>query len=132
MPEWPEWHVREAVGDLAERGRLATAEVPARAGDLAERARRSLAGRARAVVGRFRRSMNMLDLATKDDLETQSRLGRDRVSFVLKEFLDAQREHDAQLRSELREEMQHLAIAIGDTMLAIDDEDDELDLLDRP
>ena len=78
----------------------------------------------RAIVDELRRRVNPLDLATKRDVETQSRLGRNRVSFVLKEFLEEQRSHDeallASLRAELREELQSFAAALGDDLLVDD------------
>ncbi|TML19341.1 MAG: hypothetical protein E6G39_01725 [Actinobacteria bacterium] len=48
------------------------------------------------------------------------------MSFVLKEFLEAQRDHDEalleSLRSELREELQSFAAAVDDNLLAIDEQ----------
>ena len=117
---------------------------------------------ARDRIDDLRRRVDHFNLATKSDVEMQSRLGRDRVSVVLKEFLEAQRSHDEALRetlrSEVREELQSFASALGDGVLALeepfssfeprpprrrhvdvddvdyldDDEfDDEVDLIDR-
>jgi hypothetical protein len=89
----------------------------------------------------------VLDLATKHDVEVQSKLGRSRVSFVLKEFLEAQRAHDEELlkslRSEIQEELQCFAAAIDDDLFApvapasadldggeVEDVDEDLDLVD--
>src|SRR5205823_668518 len=69
---------------------------------------------------------NVLDLATRDDVAVQSKLGRNRVSFVLKEFLETQRDHDEalleSLRSELREELQSFAAVVEDNLFAIDEQ----------
>jgi hypothetical protein len=98
--------------------------MPSRAVELAEVTRTRCEELPGAIVGEFRRRVNPLDLATKHDVETQSRLGRNRVSFVLKEFLEEQRSHDeallASLRAELREELQSFAAALSDDLLVID------------
>jgi hypothetical protein len=117
--------VRQAASDLATRGRGTTGEISARAVDLAGRTRSRCEQVPRAVVDELRRRMNVLDLATKQDVEAQTKLARSRVSFVLKEFLEAQRGHDAalleSLRAELREELASFAAAIDDDLFAIDD-----------
>jgi len=103
--------MRAAVSDLAERGRNATGDLLARLPSVP------------TIVTEIRRRMNLLELATKHDIELQSRLGRDRVSYVLKEFLDDQRDHDETLRetlrSELREELQSFAAATNDGMFTV-------------
>ena len=67
----------------------------------------------------------MLDLATKEDVEAQTRVARNRVSYVLKEFLEEQRGHEQRmleaLRTELHEELQSFAAAIDDDLFAVDD-----------
>jgi hypothetical protein len=117
--------VRQAVSDFATRGKETTGEISARAVDLAGRTRNRCEQVPRAVVGELRRRMNVLDLATKQDVEAQTKLARSRVSFVLKEFLEAQRGHDValleSLRAELREELASFAAAIDDDLFAIDD-----------
>src|SRR5436305_8944517 len=56
------------------------------------------------------RRCNVLDLATREHVEQQSRMARSRVSVVLRDFLETQREHDEKLlealRAELREELE--------------------------
>ena len=103
--------MRAAVSELADRGRSATGDLLARLPSVP------------TIVTEIRRRMNLLELATKYDIELQSRLGRDRVSYVLKEFLDDQREHDealrASLRSELREELQSFAAATSDGVFSL-------------
>jgi hypothetical protein len=118
--------LRDAVSDLVSRGREATTAIPAGAAELAQQARTRLERMPGAVVGELRRRVNLLDLATRQDVEAQSRLGRNRVSFVLQEFLDAQRSHEQELlqslRSELREELASFAAAVDDNLFTLDDQ----------
>ena len=88
------------------------------------------------MVAELSRRVNVLHLATKHDVELQSRLGRNRVSFVLSEFLEAQRDHEEalveSLRSEFREELQTFAAAVDDNLFAVEQRsstDDEIDLV---
>ncbi len=142
MPQFPPWkhpmaaltdaaqlrqsQVRDAASDLATRGRETTSEISARAADLAGRARSRCEQVPGALVNELRRRMNVLNLATKQDVEAQTKLARTRVSFVLKEFLEAQRGHDAalleSLRAELREELQSFAAALDDDLFGIDEQ----------
>jgi hypothetical protein len=170
MPQFPDWkrpvtavtdaaqlrqsQVRQFASDLAEQGRTTTGEMSAKAFGLAERTRNRATQLPRTVVDELRRRINLLDLATKQDVEAQSRLGRNRVSVVVKEFLEAQRRHDAELleslRTEIREELQSFAAAIDDDLfvpdalpptenggprrghveLDYDDDDDDDDIID--
>jgi hypothetical protein len=141
--------LRDALADLASRGRDATDGMTTRATDLLGRTRDRCEAAPRALVGEFRRRVNVLDLATKQDLEAQTRMARNRVSYVLKEFLEEQRGHEQQLlealRTELHEELQSFAAAIDDDLFAagvdtpsaekrsstldfLDEDDDEFDL----
>jgi hypothetical protein len=140
MPQFPWWErqmagwmdagqirqaqVHDAVSDLVTRAREATSAIPAGAVDLAQQARTRIEQMPGAVVGELRRHANLLDLATRHDVEAQSRLGRNRVSFVLQEFLEAQRGHEQELlqslRSELREELASFAAAVDDNLFALD------------
>jgi hypothetical protein len=141
MPQFPSWklptaawtdavgsrtpQVRLALADLATRGRDATDDATARAGDLAGRTRERWGALPRALVEEIRRRINVLDLATRQDVETQTRVARSRVSYLLKEFLEEQRVHERQLlesfRSELHEELRSLAAAIDDDLLRLGD-----------
>jgi hypothetical protein len=141
MPQFPSWklptaawtdavgsrtpQVRLALADLATRGRDATDDVAARAGDLAGRTRERWEAAPRALVAEIRRRVNVLDLATRQDVETQTRVARSRVSYVLKEFLEEQRVHERQLleslRSELHEELRSFAAAIDDDLFRVED-----------
>jgi hypothetical protein len=140
MPQFPDWkrpvtavtdaaqlrqsQVRQFASDLAEQGRTTTGEISAKAFGLAERTRNRATLLPRTVVDELRRRINLLDLATRQDVEVQSRLGRNRVSVVVKEFLEAQRRHDAELleslRTEIREELQSFAAAIDDDLFVPD------------
>ncbi len=70
------------------------------------------------------RRCNVLDLATRSDVEHQSRMARSRVSVVLRDFLETQREHDEKLlealRAEIREELETFATAISDELFVAD------------
>jgi hypothetical protein len=141
MPQFPSWErqmaawmdasqmrqaqLRDAVSDLVSRARDATNAMPAGAVELAQRARTRVEQLPGAVLGELRRRVNVLDLATRQDVEAQSRLGRNRVSFVLQEFLEAQRGHEQELvvslRSELREELASFAAAVDDNLFALDE-----------
>jgi hypothetical protein len=131
MSQFPPWSqpvaaLTEAVSEFAARAKAATSTIPASAVELAGRTRSRCEQLPLAMVGALRRRVNVLDLATKDDVAAQSKLGRNRVSFVLKEFLEAQRGHDEalleSLRSELREELQSFAAAVDDDLFAIDEQ----------
>ncbi len=135
---WPEGarlrqsQLRRVVSELTARAKEAGSAVPASAVELAGRTRSRCEQLPGAMVGELRRRVNVLDLATKHDVAAQSRLGRNRVSFVLKEFLEAQRGHDEalfeSLRSELREELQSFAAAIDDDLFATDDQPPSTDV----
>ena len=117
--------VREAASDLAGRTRDATGGIASKAVELAGWGRGVIELLPRAAFAEIRRRINLLELATREDVEAQSKLGRSRVSFVLKEFLETQRSHDEELlqavRTELREELQSFAAAIDDDLLTVDD-----------
>jgi len=131
-----ESQVRELISDLTDRTRTRCEQLPGE------------------IVEEIRRRVNILDLATRGDVETVSKLGRSRVSFVLKEFLEAQEGRDAallkSLRSEIREQLESFAAVIDDDLFAtvpppaparrpkqppadidfLDDEDEDDDLVD--
>lgn len=114
----------QAVADIRGGAGLATRTLPARAVEIAEQTRTRCEQLPAAVLGGLRRRLNVLDLATKQDVVAQSKLGRTRVSLVLKEFLEAQRAHDdaliESLRLEMREELEALVAALDDDLAAID------------
>jgi len=131
--EWPDLarlrpaQLRRLVGDLGAGGGAAVRAIPLRVVELARQTRSRCEQLPNAVAGELRRRVNPLDLATKHDVEVQSKLGRNRVSFVLNEFLEGQRSHDeallALVRAELREELQSFAATLSDDLLAIDTEE---------
>ena len=116
MPQFPAWkqqlaawtdatrrrqsQVGEAFGDLAARGRQTTGDLTERATDLAGATRDRVLAVPTTIVGQVRTRLNLLGLATREDLEEQSRLGRNRVAYVINEFLEEQREHDRHLRQQ--------------------------------
>jgi len=162
MPQFPQWkqqlaawtdaasvrgaQLSEAVSELTTRAERVTGAIPTGVVDVAERARHRIGELPRTITDAIRRRVNVLDLATKRDVELQSKLGRSRVSFVLKEFLEAQRVHDEELlqslRAEIQEELQCFAAAIDDDLFAPlapaapdldgdgDDAPDDVDLVD--
>jgi len=136
MPQFPPW--RRQIAAWPEAARLRQSQLRQVVSELAGRTRSRCEQLPVAMVGELRRRVNVLDLATKHDVAAESRLGRNRVSFVLKEFLDAQRDHDEalleSLRSELREELQSFAAAIDDDLFAADEQTPSTDALamERP
>jgi hypothetical protein len=91
--------------DLAALGRETTSDASDAAAELLDRARSRVVQIPGMLAGELRRRLNLLDLATRDDVTVQSRLGRNRMSFVLREFLDTQRTRDAELRAAIRDEV---------------------------
>lgn len=117
--------LRQIVSDLTTRGEETMSEVRAQTLEYVEQARRRVEELPAALADEFRRRVNVLDLATKHDVEAQSKLGRNRVSAVAKEIRDAHHNHDEELlralRSELKEELEIFAAAIADDLFAIDE-----------
>jgi glutathione S-transferase len=153
MVQLPDW--KRPVVVLTDAAQVRQTQARDAVTDLFDRTRDRIGQLPRAVYDEARRRVGALEFATKQDLETESRLARNRVAFLLKEFLDEQQGRDAQLRetlrTELREELQVFASAIedgafgaGDALLADDnltasrsrtdidylDEDDDDDLDD--
>src|SRR4029079_10317501 len=117
--------VRRVVSEITTLGEQTTRDVRAKAVAQAERTRRRCEELPRALVSDLRRRMNVLDLATKQDVEVQSKLGRKRMSAITKEIREAHHNHDEELlrtlRAELREELEIFAAAIADDLFAIDE-----------
>jgi hypothetical protein len=113
----------------------------------AQSAASALMSRAERVVDAVRRRMNVLGLATRDDVEREGRLLRKRVTVLLDRYADAQGTRDESLveslKAELREAIQSLIAALDDDLYADNpviavgsypslddiDEPDEIDLL---
>jgi hypothetical protein len=116
--------IRRVLSELAALGEEATSEVGTKVVAHAERTLRRCEQLPRAMVGELRRRVNVLDLATRQDVEVQSKLGRRRLSVVVKELREAQRVRDEELlhllRSELQEELATFASAIADDLFAMD------------
>jgi hypothetical protein len=145
---------KEQVAAWTNAARLRESQVRKLISELTERTRTRCEQLPGEFVEEIRRRVNILDLATRGDVETVSKLGRSRVSFVLKEFLEAQEGRDAALltsvRSEIREQLESFAAVIDDDLFAtvpppapahrpkqppaemdfLDDEDEEDDLVD--
>jgi hypothetical protein len=126
--------LRQVVSELAARASNTVSSIPASAVELAERARSRGEQFPREVVDEVSRRVNVLHLATKHDVELQSRLGRNRVSVVLNEFLESQRGREEalveSLRSEIREELETFAAAIDEIDLAGDESTTRLAVLE--
>jgi hypothetical protein len=150
MPQLPTWkppvgavveavqsrgtQMRDTAADAIERGRQARDSITGRIADFADTARAHGEQLPRSIYDEVRRRVNWLDLATKEDVETHSRLGRRRVSLALNEFLAAQHEHERELletlRAEIRSELESLASALNDDAFDEDvffDDDDVYD-----
>ena len=137
MPQFPPWkqqlaawteatrrrqsQVGEALGDLAARGRETTGDITERATDLAGATRDRVLQLPTTVVEQVRARLNLLGLATRADVEEQSRLGRNRVAYVINEFLEEQREHDQELRDSLRTQFHEELLS-----LRLDDDDKDV------
>ncbi|HTL87525.1 MAG TPA: hypothetical protein VL856_20240 [Acidimicrobiia bacterium] len=141
MPQFPDWkqqlaawteatrrrqsQVGEALGDLAARGRQTTSDLTERATDLAGSTRDRAFQLPTTIVEQVRTRLNLLGLATREDLEEQSRLGRNRVAYVINEFLEVQREHDQELRDSLRTQFHEELLS-----LRLEDEKDDVIVLE--
>jgi hypothetical protein len=113
------------LSDLTTRGEETMSEVRAQAGEQVERARRRVEELPGAVLDELRRRLNVLDLATKTDVEAQSKLERKRVNAVAKEIRKTHHSRDQEmlrtLRAQLREELEIFAAAIADDLFSLDD-----------
>jgi hypothetical protein len=94
-----------------------------------------------AMVDEVRRHLNLSELATKDDVEYESRLASRRIATLMESFVAEQRARDDALlesvRNEIREELNGYADAAKDgtgvdfgDLGALDSYDDEADELD--
>ncbi|HEX5097577.1 MAG TPA: hypothetical protein VFX21_16250 [Acidimicrobiia bacterium] len=94
-----------------------------------------------AMVDELRRHLNMSELATKDDVEHESRMAGRRIATLMESFVAEQRARDDALlesvRNEIREELNGYSEAAKDgvgvdfgDVGALDYDDDEADELD--
>jgi hypothetical protein len=133
MPQFPTWRppvdaladvvharrtqVRDVAAGVVGRGLQTRDNVSAGIATFATGARTRGEQLPRSIVEELRRRINVLDLATKRDVELQSRLGRRRISSALNEFLAAQHAHERELletlRAEIRAELESLASALN-------------------
>ena len=122
MVQVPDW--KRPVVALTDAAQLRQSQARDAVSGLVEQARVRVVQLPRAVLDETRKRLGGFELATKHDLEIESRLARNRMSFLLKEFLEAQRGHDTELReslrTELREELQSFASAVEDGVFTSD------------
>ncbi len=105
MAALPDWNLPASVWSLIGRA--------------AELARRMPA----TLLVEVRDRANVLGLATTHDVDTQNRLTRKKLLVALREMHDEQREQLERLellRTEMREELQSLAAAVGDQLFALE------------
>ena len=97
--------LREAMAGLATLGETTTRELRERAAARAERTRNRCEEIPRAMAAELRRRINVLDLATRTDVEQQLKIDEG----LLESF-----------RAELRETLESFATAIADDLFGID------------
>ena len=97
--------LRETMAGLATLGEETTREFRARATERVERTRNRCEEIPRAMAAELRRRINVLDLATRQDVEQQNQLDEG----LLESF-----------RAELRETLESFATAIADDLFGID------------
>jgi len=98
--------VREVMAGLATIGEEATRGSRARAAQQAERTRNRCEEIPRAMAAELRRRINVLDLATRKDVEQQLKIDE----ALLESF-----------RAELKETLESFATAIADDLFGIDE-----------
>jgi hypothetical protein len=128
----------ELINELTDRGRDAANGVTARIPRI-----RGTSEPALALVYE-QPTADGAEVITRQEFEAQSRLARDRMSLLLKGFLDTQRARDEDMReiirAELREELQTFMSAVDDGAFAATtaapkvetflDEEDDVDEFD--
>ena len=129
--------VRDVADTLIEQGRSTVNEVV----DNVRGRFETLPTVPSAMVDELRRHLNMSELATKDDVEYESRMAGRRMATLMESFVAEQRARDDALlesvRNEIREELNGYADAAKDgagvdfgDLGALDYYDDEADELD--
>ena len=119
-----ETHVRQVVSDLAERVTEAPGAIPASVVGLAERTRSSCERLSRAMVGELRRRVNVLNTATRHDVEARSKPVSGRAGSVVNAFREVPEGYDGAVRASLRslrKEMSRCAASIDESLLAVAD-----------
>jgi hypothetical protein len=110
--------VVKALTDLVERGRELGNDASAGAQESLAQVRARLEALPKAIVDDARARLNFLALATRHDVEVESRRSRKRLANALQELLDAERARDDRLLealvSSMREQLETFASAFED------------------
>jgi hypothetical protein len=110
--------VVRALTDLVERGRELGNEASSGAQDGFSLVRSRLEALPRQIVDDARERLNFLSLATRHDVELESRRNRKRLANALNELLEAEKARDDRLReavvSSVREQLESFTSALND------------------
>ena len=110
--------VVKALTDLVERGRELGTDASAGAQESLAQVRARLEALPKAIVDDARARLNFLALATRHDVEVESRRNRKRLANAMQELLDAERARDDRLLealvSTMREQLETFASALDD------------------
>jgi hypothetical protein len=110
--------VVRALTDLVERGRELGSDASAGAQESLAQVRARLEALPKAIVDDARERLNFLSLATRHDVEVESRRNRKRLANALSELLEAERARDDRLLdallSSMREQLESFATALDD------------------
>jgi len=110
--------VVRALADLVDRGRELGTGASAGAQDGLAQFRSRLEALPKAIVDDARERLNFLALATRRDVELESRRNRKRLATALNDLLEAERARDDRLRdalvSSVREQLESFTSVLGD------------------
>jgi hypothetical protein len=110
--------VVRALTDLVERGRELGDEASTGAQETLAQVRARLEVLPRQIVDDARERLNFLALATRHDVELESRRNRKRLATALNEILEAERLRDDRLKeavvASVREQLESFASALND------------------
>jgi hypothetical protein len=107
-----------AISELVERGREFGNEASIGAQESLAQVRARLEALPKEIVDDAREKLNFLALATRHDVEIESRRNRKRLTTALNDLLEAERARDERLReallSTVREQLESFASALDD------------------
>src|SRR3954465_11552247 len=103
MPQFPD--LRQQVRAWTEAAATRSVELRDAIVDSVDRTRQRVEEFPELAIGELRQRLNVLDLATRDDLEYELRSERARDAAMLNDFLVAQRQRDEQFGARLWAEM---------------------------
>ena len=110
--------VVRALTEVVDRGRELGNEASSGAQESLAQVRARLEARPRQIVDDARERLNFLSLATRRDVELESRRNRKRLANALNELLEAERARDDRLReavvSGVREQLESFTSALND------------------